>query len=223
MEKTKERRIEFAPTGEEVREIEYYKNGLVRYQFDYSYDDSGRLLVNQVQFQGSPAGYWEYEYNSAGMVNSYKFIETTGTVTRRYFFHYIDTSKILTTMCDSSGSTLFAITNTYEGHRDSGILIESTREVSGGNHDRSLVNEYMSSRWVAEKTINRHGTITRETHHEYDKQGRRVKTIVIDGFGEKATETTFRYSKNGLLELIETRGDSGFLKSRIKYDYDYFD
>ncbi len=222
VEKTKERRIEFAPTGEEVREIEYYKNGLVRYQFDCSYDDSGRMLVSKVQFQGKPAGHWEYEYNSAGLVTSHKFIDTIGTVTRRYFYQYLDTSEILITKCDSSGSTLCAIMDRYEGHRDSGILIGSTREIPNGIRDKSLVHEYISGRWSAETTLNRNNEVIKETQREYDDNGNLKKTIVIDGFGEKATETTFRYSNKGLLELIETRDGLGYLKSRVQFDYEYY-
>ena len=116
---------------------------------------------------------------------------------------------------DSIGKFQSKIKSTYDDKKN--ILNESELDSSGKSVTKKIYN-YNSKSNLIGLTILKHDTIASKYLHEYDKLGKKTKTVCYNSDGTINYKTINNYNAKGMLSDETTYQGAGFSKTTYQYD-----
>jgi YD repeat-containing protein len=188
-------------------------SGDLYYWFEYDYDPFGRLItITQFYFidalHGDPQALREVD----SVTENY-----TQSSTTRYEYNEAD-QLFREFFSDSSGMALpYTISYTYN---DEGWLVQKSLCYDDNRCEIILYNHDGAGNIIREVPKTPEGTARGWTTHEYDSQGRKVRTDFFQHLGRSTTFETFEYDQAGRLIRENRFYDSGKLEYYRMFSFD---
>lgn len=214
----------------------------------YEYDNDGYLYATREYDADSPAGCYEYIYDSMGNEIEYNWVEVDGTREHYTFWDYDENGNLI----QETSVNLYGDDNivTYENETDEqGNVISCIEYYNSGELSGKRTYEYFESgavkkenRYMEDGTLkeelfyDEHGNMLEDKYYqdgelyihsvfeyEYDENGNKTKRTSLSDEPQKIVTYVNYYDEWNNLIKQENYGEDGTLKTAIEYAYMEFD